>query len=1270
MKKSTKIFSFCFYILFIYLTFTSLLTQIYITSPNSNTSNIPDGIPPIEGKDAGHYFITSNWMIQNIIVDGNITSASEWADATTLNLLEPNYLINATIYFKNNATHLAILCDVFGDETENNASNENDLNNLDHFDLGFDTNNDQIRSDGAEDSFSLLANGTLFRWNYSTLANTYELIPLEGAIGANTFGSSLNHANFHEIYEIFIPLNILLTSQGQTIGIGSEFNSTISSQGWSYDNASNQINSYPSTIQDIDMSTWGKLKLALEPSSSVKLDKGNQESILLFYTNSSGSIINSSDALDFTIPVPTDQWGMSFTNLTFTDLTAPNIYQHLGNDNDDSDQSVSTGWVYMGFNITNYCTLKNFSVKIKDTNTIGNQHLWRVYDASWDSVDQRPEPGSQVSGAQGNFYTENPFAYWEWNDTTSVNVVLDPSNTDNNTFFVAMLDIDFQSTSWRYRFDAIGSGGDGEDEGLAFVGTTFQPWDFELKINLEPISSTPTPTQVSMQVNGSAVNPNGNWNSTTRYTSTTGSVLMNVTAAWPLAYNVSYNCEYDKTVSADTRYLINAGQNPIWIVNWSIQFPPNANNYQMNVSLPIDWSVSEVRNGTFPGLPYNQWINITSGGQKIVLIKNIIDVTLQDWVINCSAPNYVTDIDLFQEIGSYELLGPNPTVNITDVIHINGTISGPIEGAITDNINGANLTIYLPGVRTCYSEGNIFPSNGLANFTDWLISDNTNEPGTYVLQVLWGNGTEVGMNEVPLNIIYPTNINIFIEQQKREDFPPVLDWFIGTDNLINITVFYNNTFSDKLGGISTINASYRILNDTDLIQPWSSLGKEVLGTGYYNVTLNLATWANGTYYVGINLNKTGCQLQELNITLNVVINTSLFLVEPISAEITPYFPENLTIQVNYTRINGQEITFANVICQVDSGSPVSLKLDGVLYRIQLNSTDYGVGYHNVTIAASTSGYKSRTLYINWTIQTCVTDYILYVNGSYSTNEFYYGEQMKITIYFNDTVHNVPIVNALINLTVLGYDPITLSDGGNGNYSRVLNSSSRSAGLWNISILIQNLYYMNHSTDIELYVRYNTTLEWMTTPPSKIRPGDSFTVAVKLSRNPPLPGQNITFNRTSDLGIEYFYRITNASGIAEFTFDITSAMGRNIEIHVSYNGNLTDFSSDLGSQTISISTGGIFEQYWGVFVFGIVLAVLGVASVRLRQKQKRAKELRKQQILTSFQDVTKILHLVVIHKGTGTDIFDYKIQERLDPTLLAGFIQAVKEFGKELSKEEP
>ena len=85
----------------------------------------------------------------------------------------------------------------------------------------------------------------------------------------------------------------------------------------------------------------------------------------------------------------------------------------------------------------------------------------------------------------------------------------------------------------------------------------------------------------------------------------------------------------------------------------------------------------------------------------------------------------------------------------------------------------------------------------------------------------------------------------------------------------------------------------------------------------------------------------------------------------------------------------------------------------------------------------------------------------------------------------------------------------------------------------------------------------------------------------------------------------------------------------------------------------------------VFLLIGVLAVVGVLGVRQRRKSKIAREIKRKEILTSFQDVTSILHLVVIHKYTGADIFDYKVQERLDPTLLAGFIQAVKEFGKEL-----
>ncbi|MHA1651425.1 MAG: hypothetical protein ACTSYB_14630, partial [Candidatus Helarchaeota archaeon] len=859
--------------------------------------------------------------------------------------------------------------------------------------------------------------------------------------------------------------------------------------------------------------------------------------------------------------------------------------------------------------------------------------------------------------------------YWEYNDTQKLNIVLDPSTTVNNTFFIGLVHSEASTPYWHYLSDSS----DGEDEGVAYKeGTGFLAYDFKLKVDLIPISNTPSPSQINMKVNGSAVNPNGNWNSSARYTSASGAVFFNVTADWPLAYNVSYYCEYNAINITQTTYFIDAGENPNWWVNWSAEFPANATDYQMNITIPIDWTVINIwnRTGIATPLPYSSdnWRVTPIDGQKVIIIKNLTDVAAQDWAINCTAPNYVTKIELFRETNSFELLGANPLVYITDVIHINGTISSPIAGLITDLINGVNLTIYLPGMRTCHSEENVKPSNGLANFTNWVIADTTNEPGTYRIQIIWANGTEVGMDEVILNIIYPTTTRIFVDGDEYLEFPPFMDWYIGISDILNITVFYNNTFYDKVGGISTPNATYRVLNETDVIIPWTYLDKEKFGVGFYNVTLNTTTWINGTYFIGINLNKTGFLTQDFNITLNVVVNTSLSLIEPLSTVVTNYYTENLTIRVNYTKLTGEAITFANVDYLINGSNVGSLTLEGSIFKVEIASEDYGIGNYNITIVATASGYKTRYISIYWTVAPPSTEFTLYTNGSYSSTEFYYGEQMKITIHYRDTTHNLPIQGALVNLTVSGETPITLSYDGYGNYSTVLNSSARPAGLWNISIVIQKPNYINHTWILELYARYNTTMEWVIPPPTSIRPGDELKIAIRLYRNPPLAGQNITFVITTNVDVFNETVTTNASGIAEYSFFVLSEMDF-ISIQVIFPGNLTDFTAGLSSTSIRVIHGGFLEQYWWVILLGAILLVTGVAAVRVRQKQKQIKELRKKEILTSFQDVTKILHLVVIHKETGVDIFDYRIQERLDPTLLAGFIQAVKDFGKELDQGE-
>ena len=1158
MRKAHKVLSVSLIFLFILSFFTPLYNSLNISLLQSY--NNPNISTPLQEKDAGHYFITSNWMIKNIIVDGNITSVTEWADATILNLLEPESPFNSTIYFKNNATHLAILCDAFGDDTKNASSIQDSFNKLDHFGLGFDTSNDKIRSNNAEDSYLLLANSTLIRWKYSTTSNTYIKTALSGELGLVSFGSSSKNLNAHEMYELLIPLSLLSLTPGQIIGIGSEFNLTISKQGWPYDNNINQNNNYPKGILYANMNTWGQLKLAQKLPSLTLSNQGKQGTSLFSYTNSSATAINSSDTRDFTIPVPTDQWGLSFTNQTFKDLRAPNISRTL-----DTGGLVTqlNNYRHMGFNVTNHCTLTSFAAYIDDSLSTDNIS-YRILSAIWDPVSRKPKPNTANILKTGLIRTiQNTVPYWT--NVTNINLFLNvsTSNTQNNTFFITLWSVTSDDANYWYN---------GADSGAVDAGPAWNGWstltyfarDFDLKVDLIPISNTPTPTQVQMKVNGSAVSNSGNWKSSYRYTSATGKVFFNVTTKWPLAYNVSYYCEYNKTVSTNMSYSVTSGEKPNWTVNWLSQFPSNARNYQMNVTIPIDWNCTTILNRTAPNPPLtynaNNWKGVSKGGQKIVVIKNITNVALQEWFAFCIAPNYVTKIDIYRKIGNgYSLQDLAKPILITEKLHINGTISSPIAGQITDLIHGANLTIFIPAIRTCHTQNNIPPKKGITNFTDWVIADSTNEDGFIMVEITWGNGTEVGMFDVEFEIIFPTQYRIYVDKVEKT-MSPSLDWFISpTHSKINITAVYNDTFIDKMEGISTVNASYRIINGTKLWLPWNPLDRETIGKGFYNKTLDVKYWVNGTYYIGINLNKTGYAVQEFNITLHLGYNTSIALKMPASTTIQSYYPDNLTIQVNYTKFSGEMLLSAKVNCRVNGGSPLSLVVKDNLFTIRLNSTAYGVGNYNITIGASQMGYYTRQIYINWTVNPGLTAIKLYINGSYSQMEFYYRQQMKITVYYNDTVHNVPIANALVNLTGLGV-PRTLTYVGNGNYSIVLNSSLRSAGPYYLSLIIRKQNYQNQTQSFTIYARYNDTLKWSQLPPSSIKPFEVLRMAVNLSHDGiPVPGQNITFRIISNIRTENHTARTNTSGVAVFNVGYTIQVGEtSLSAQAIYGGNSTEF----------------------------------------------------------------------------------------------------------------
>ncbi len=147
-------------------------------------------------------------------IDGTF-STGEWGDATVVNLAPiPGNRVPALLHVKNDADRVYLAYDATGDTTE-------DL--MDTGSIAFDTGNDDITSDGAEDEF-LQGDGFQSHYVYDASFTTWTVedspynpnLPnhqgLESAIG---FGPSENSPIAHRVYEFAVPRNLLGLQDGE-----------------------------------------------------------------------------------------------------------------------------------------------------------------------------------------------------------------------------------------------------------------------------------------------------------------------------------------------------------------------------------------------------------------------------------------------------------------------------------------------------------------------------------------------------------------------------------------------------------------------------------------------------------------------------------------------------------------------------------------------------------------------------------------------------------------------------------------------------------------------------------------------------------------------------------------------------------------------------------------------------------------------------------------------------------------------------------------------
>ncbi|KKM80816.1 hypothetical protein LCGC14_1336060, partial [marine sediment metagenome] len=232
-------------------------------------------------------------------------------------------------------------------------------------------------------------------------------------------------------------------------------------------------------------------------------------------------------------------------------------------------------------------------------------------------------------------------------------------------------------------------------------------------------------------------------------------------------------------------------------------------------------------------------------------------------------------------------------------------------------------------------------------------------------------------------------------------------------------------------------------------------------------------------------NETSAGFREGTIIINA--ETSLQILYP--SQNVNYNASKIFDMTVYYNDTGQNLNIsnANIQYKINNGSYSAIN-DSVVYvgkgkydiTFDCNSSEFNYGRNNITIKAGGTYYNNQTETLNLTIwgETNLTRLLPQITLFDSSETF------NISLYFNDTVKAIGIINASIydNIYVNGnqYIPYDYHDYGNGYYNITVNCNAdvfndSGYGYFNLSINVNKMHYYNQTTSFMIDITGDTEL---------------------------------------------------------------------------------------------------------------------------------------------------------------------------------------------------
>jgi len=778
---------------------------------------------------------------------------------------------------------------------------------------------------------------------------------------------------------------------------------------------------------------------------------GNPTSILATYNKTMSTPTATDDASDFIVSLPVD-WETAF-NASFSGITAGPIVLDIETD-DSTSEGSHTIRAAMSLQITNSCHLHSVMVRVEaDAFDLldSNDDLYvRIYNATLEGG--RPKPHLAWSSRIFFDLGESTDTFDDWINATWVSpVFLSTTGTYNNYYFAVLVPESGATPSWQFRTDAANG-----DNGYAWRYATdwvFVGVDYFLNVSLIPMGTSPTPSQVSMQVNGTAVTDasgNSGWWSRT-FTATSTLTRFNVTASWPITFDYIYVALFSRTFVGVTDF---AADYQFSITNWnistSVMFPninADSNSRTLNFSLPAYWDAQFLYNGsTLSPFSRYQDNSSTPGWLFIDEGEGAGNGTL--WRVVSTDTNYVQTPTIWK--GLSDVTGTEAYIN--DTLYVTAQLS-----TFTDGLGRFN-----PYDETDASVFETFRSpsvSGFMNFTpfspvSWGI-DNI----TMRCEVVWNNSYHAGVGLSSVTLVYPTTVS---------GDPDAYTSLIGDSVLIQVY------FEDAFLSAGVENAVVNVTFDG------STYPLNDAGLGYYSNSLNTGTMGltRGIHTGVVLADRLGYASATTNLTLTLWSKTQLVANWTL---LTINYTESVILEVNYsvlTPLGEGGITGADVNITDGIFFSVLFEEGGGNYSVVLDGTVLDVGTHNLIVNASKSGQylQNNSLMITLIVQGEPTD----ITGD-APPSVDGGEAFNVTVTYEKQSDGLGIPGATITclLNDTPFAQFISFDLGNGTYHvQFILNTSISDSLYNITLRVvrsgYNIQYYEALVDVLIRATTSST----------------------------------------------------------------------------------------------------------------------------------------------------------------------------------------------------